>query len=117
HFFRLLPAPLPINEGMLLCTFRLRERVSDPGAKMGRRVQGGVCDHDCIEERESVLPRPMTADRLIDVIQLLDDARLIVMILDDNGVISFVNDYGRRASGVGAIELAPRALIDAMIED
>jgi diguanylate cyclase (GGDEF)-like protein/PAS domain S-box-containing protein len=64
-----------------------------------------------------VVSRPMTADRLTDVIQLLDDARLIVMILDENGVISFVNDYGRRASGLGAIELIRRPFVDAMIEE
>ncbi len=62
-----------------------------------------------------MVSRPMTADRLTDVIQLLDDARLIVMILDENGLISFVNEYGRRASGIGAIELIRRPFVDAMI--
>ena len=64
-----------------------------------------------------VIPRPMTADQLADVIHLLDDARLIVMVLDCDGVVSFVNDYGRRAAGLGAIELTRRAFVDAMIED
>ena len=62
-----------------------------------------------------MVTRPMTADRLTDVIHILDDARLIVMILDEDGMISFVNDYGRRASGLGAIELIRRPFVDAMI--
>jgi diguanylate cyclase (GGDEF)-like protein/PAS domain S-box-containing protein len=57
------------------------------------------------------------ANRLADVIQLLNDARLIVMLLDENGVITYVNDYGRRISGLGGTELTERAFIDAMVDD
>ena len=64
-----------------------------------------------------VSPRPMTAEQLASVIQLLDDARMIVMVLDHDGVVSFVNDYGRRAAGLGAIELTRRAFADCMVDD
>src|SRR5881394_2251639 len=66
----------------------------------------------------SAVPRPMTgANRFAGIIHLLNNARLIVMLLDENGVITLVNDHARRASGLEAVELAGHAFIDAMIED
>jgi PAS domain S-box-containing protein len=64
------------------------------------------------------MPQPMpAANHLADVIQLLNDARLIVMLLDENGVVSYINDYGRRICGLAESELMHRAFIDAMVED
>ncbi len=58
-----------------------------------------------------------TVKRFADVIHLLNNARLLVTLLDASGVITFINDHGRQASGLEADELVRRSFIDAMIEE
>ncbi|TAK92375.1 MAG: EAL domain-containing protein [Burkholderiaceae bacterium] len=65
-----------------------------------------------------VLPRPNTAaNQFSNVVQLLDHARLIVMLLDESGIILYVNDHGCRLAGMSEGELVQHAFTDAMIEE
>src|SRR5438105_4189268 len=57
------------------------------------------------------------ASQCADFIGLLGNARLIVMMLDPQGAITFANEQCRRASGRTQAELAGRTFIEMMVED
>jgi hypothetical protein len=57
------------------------------------------------------------SSRFSDILHLLSNARLIVMLLNAQGGITFVNEHGRNLCACPAADLVGRAFVDAMVEE
>ncbi|HEU0204532.1 MAG TPA: bifunctional diguanylate cyclase/phosphodiesterase [Burkholderiaceae bacterium] len=66
----------------------------------------------------SQLPAPQASavTQYVDVIHLLDNARLMVMLLDERGLVTFINEQGRRVLA-GHGEVAGHQFISVLADD